>query len=86
MDVTISISPEAGAKLKSKAELAGVDLASYVQAIIEHNAKQPLSLAEISGPVAKDFERSGMSEDELGDLLEKAKHAMRAERRARQAS
>ena len=86
MVLSISISPEAEANLKAKAELARVDLATYVSALVEQNAKRPLSIAEISGPIARDFEQSGMTEDEFSDLLEKAKHAMRAERRARQAS
>ena len=82
MVLSISISADAEARLKAKADLAGVDLSTYVAALVEHNARHPMSLAEISGPVADDFEKSGMTEDELGDLLEEAKHAMRAERRA----
>jgi len=86
MTLSISISDEAEASLKAKADLAGADLSSYVSSLIENLAHRPMSLQEISGPVAEDFEKSGMTEDELGDLLETAKHAMRAERRARQAS
>ena len=83
MVLTIPISPEAEAKLKAKADLAGVDLTAYVAALVEQNARQPLSIAQISGPVADAFEKSGMTEDELSEVLEEAKHAMRAERRAR---
>jgi hypothetical protein len=39
------------------------------------------SLKEISGPIAEEFTRSGMTEDELSDFLETEKHAMRTERR-----
>jgi hypothetical protein len=86
MTLSISISEQAQANLKAKADLAGTDLSSYISSLVEQNAKNPLSLVEISGPIAEDFEKTGMTEDELGDLLETAKHAMRAERRARQAS
>lgn len=86
MTLSISISEEAEASLKAKADLAGADLSSYVSSLIENPAQRPMSLEEISGPVANDFEKSGMTEDELGDLLETAKRAMRAERRAWQAS
>lgn len=82
MVLSISISPDAEARLNAKAQLAGVDLSAYVASLVEHNAKHPMSLAEISGPVAEEFEKSGMTEDELSDVLEEAKHAMRAERRA----
>ena len=83
MVLSISISPQAEANLKAKASMAGVDMAAYVSALVEQNARRPMSLEEISGPVAKDFETSGITEDELADVLEQAKHAMRAERRAR---
>jgi hypothetical protein len=80
MTLSVPISPEAEAKLRAKAEAAGVDLESYVATLLELNAKRPLSIAQISGPIADDFEKSGMTEDELSDLLEQAKHALRAER------
>ena len=83
MTLTIPISPEAETRLKTKAAMAGVDLAAYVAALVEQNARRPLSLAEISGPVARDFEATGMTEDELSEVLEQAKHAMRAQRRGR---
>jgi hypothetical protein len=77
--LSIPISPEAEARLKTKASAAGVDVETYVGTLVEQLAKPTLSLEEISGPVADDFAKSGMTEDELGDLLEKAKHAMRAD-------
>lgn len=81
--ISIRLSKEAEAKLKVRAAVAGVDLAEYVATLVEQNARRPLSLEEISGPVAKDFEASGMTDDQLSDVLEEAKHAMRAEKRAR---
>jgi|GEM_PF-1209459 len=80
---SISISSEAEATLQAKARAAGLDLASYVATLVEQNGRRPLSLEAISGQVAADFKASGMTEDELGDILEQAKHAMRAERRSR---
>lgn len=38
------------------------------------------ALEEISGPIYQEFLRSGMTDEELGDMLEEAKHAMRAEK------
>ena len=86
MTLSISISPEAEARLKARAAVAGVGLAAYVGTLVEQAAKPPLSMEEISGPVADDFARSGMTEDEYGDLLEEVKHEMRVEKRARRAS
>jgi hypothetical protein len=81
MVLTLSISPEAEATLKAKAAAAGVDVATYAARHLELIASPPKSLREISGPIAEEFARSGMTEDELSDLLEAEKHAMRAERR-----
>jgi len=83
MVLSLSISPEAEASLKAKAAAAGVDVETYATALVEQTVTSPLSLEEISGPIAGDFARSGMTENELGNLLEEAKHQMRAERRSR---
>ncbi len=83
MVLSVSISAETEAKLERKAAAAGVDVATYVSNLVEQTAEAPLSLREISGPIADDFAKSGVTEDELGDLLEEVKHEMRAERRAR---
>jgi len=86
MVLTIPISADAEAKLKAKAAQAGVDVTAYVSALVEQSARPSLSLRELSGPIADDFAKSGMTDVELGDLLEEAKHEMRAEKRARKVS
>jgi len=83
--LSLSISAEAEARLKAKAAAAGVDVETYAVRYIELRASAPKSLKDISGPIAEDFARSGMSEDELSDFLEAEKHAMRAERRGKRA-
>jgi hypothetical protein len=85
MVLSLSISPEAEATLKVKAAAAGVDVETYATRQLELMASPPRSLREISGPIADEFARSGMSEDELSDVLEAEKHAMRAERREKRA-
>jgi hypothetical protein len=54
---------------------------TYAATLAEQMTKSLMSLKEISGPIAEDFSRCGMTEDERSDLLEDAKHEMRAERR-----
>ena len=85
MVLSIPISTETEARLKAKAALAGVDVGTYAARHLEMIAAPPRSLKEISGPIAEAFARSGMTEDELAEFLEQEKHAMRAERRAKQA-
>ena len=85
MVLSISISPQAAAKLREKAAAAGVDVETYAARQLERIASPPPSLQVLSGPVGDEFARSGMSEDELAELLEEEKHAMRTERRTKRA-
>ena len=84
MVLSLSISAEVEAKLRAKASAAGVDLETYAARHLELMAEAAKSLKDLSGPIADEFARSGMSEDELSDFLETEKHAMRAERRSGQ--
>jgi hypothetical protein len=84
MVLSLSISAETEARLKAKAAAAGVDVETYAARQLERMASPPKSLKDISGPIAEEFARSGMTEDELSDFLEAEKHAMRAERRGKQ--
>jgi hypothetical protein len=85
MVLSLSISDDAEAKLKAKAAAAGVDVATYAARHLELMAGSARPLKDISGPIAEQFARSGMTEDELSDFLEAEKHAMRAERREKRA-
>jgi hypothetical protein len=83
MVLTISIPPEAEAKLQQRAAEAGEELQSYVARLVAQFAGPPTPLDDISGPIYQRFLESGMTDDELADVLERAKHEMRAERRGR---
>jgi hypothetical protein len=85
MSITIPLSAEVEASLKSRAAAAGQDVATYAAKVLESIAC-PRSLEELSGPVQHRFKESGMSEEELGEELERAKHQMRAERRDRRST
>ena len=82
MTLTIDIPKRVEERLAEKAKDAGVDLASYIAQVVRSHASKP-TLKELSGDVYQQFVASGMTDEELGDFLEKAKHEMRAERRAR---
>jgi hypothetical protein len=85
MILSVSISAEAEARLKLKAAAAGTDLETFVSRQLERIAKSSRSLTEVSGPIGEAFAASGMTEDELSELLETEKHAMRAEQRGKPA-
>lgn len=78
----IPISSEAKARLAERAAATGQDLPSYVATLVKHFAEPPTPLEELSGPIYQRFLESGMTDDELGEMLERAKHDVRAERRA----
>jgi hypothetical protein len=84
--LTLRLSAQARQKLQERAAASGTDVAGYVSTIVEHNTQKPLSLEEISGPVYRRFLESGLTDEQLSEELEQAKHEMRAERRGRRAS
>lgn len=85
MTLTITLPDPIESRLRAKAQAAGVDVATYAARELERALTDPRSLETISGPAYREFLQSGMSDDELGDLLEREKHAMRAEKRSRTA-
>jgi hypothetical protein len=81
MSLTIQLPNEDEARLAMKAKRAGLDLPTYVERVLKAEMSRP-PLAEILKPVQDAFAESGMSEDELSEMLVKAKKQMRADRRS----
>ena len=86
MNVTISISDALAVKLEKRAADSGQSFPAFVSKIVERLAEPPTPLEEISGEIGRQFSASGISEEELTEDLERAKHELRAERRARHVS
>ena len=80
--LSIPLSGEVEARLRARAAALGQDVVTYAAKVLERLSQPPVTLREISGPLADEFRSSGMSDEQLGDELEKAKHEMRRERRA----
>lgn len=80
MVIQIPLSPETEAKLRVQAKAAGQEINAYAAALLERAAKQP-PLEEILAPIRAEFAASGMTDDQLGEYLEEAKHEMRRDRR-----
>ena len=81
--MTLSLSADAEARLREKAAAAGEAVDVFATRVLERIARGSVSLRELSGPLGEEFRQSGMTEDDLRDLLEREKHALRAERRGR---
>jgi hypothetical protein len=78
MTLTLELPDEDQQLLAQKAAAAGLDVQTYVQRIVRVASARP-PIEEVLRPIREAFEKSGMTEEELGDLLEKAKHEMRAD-------
>ena len=81
MPLSVPITPETEARLKAKAAAAGLDVETFAARTLERVAARP-PLDEVPAPLRAEFEASGMSEEQLAELLEHAKHDDRAARRA----
>jgi hypothetical protein len=86
LPLTLRLSKKTQEQLIERASASGTDLSRYVSIIVEQSTSEPMPLEEISGPIYQRFLESGMSDDQLSDLLEKEKHEARAEKRARRAT
>jgi hypothetical protein len=86
IEITLRLPKEAADTLKLRAASSGHDVGTFASHLVEHFTEPPTPLEILSGPIYQRFLESGMTDDELGEELERAKHEMRAERRARHAS
>ena len=82
MTLVIPISPEAEAALRRHADESGLSAEAIAARLLERSLAKIPDLLELSGPIYEAYRESGLTEDELAEMLEREKHAMRAERRA----
>jgi hypothetical protein len=85
MTLSVNLPDAVQARLDAKARAAGLDVTAYAQPVLQADAALP-ALDDILRPVRDAVKNSGMTEDELTQMLEKAKHDMRADRRGRQSN
>jgi len=82
MTLAVPINSDTEARLARKAQAAGVDVTTYVTQLVEREARR-VTVRELSGEIAENFRQTGMTEEEMGELLEREKHAAREKRRGR---
>jgi hypothetical protein len=81
MTLAVPLSPESEARLRDRAQAAGIEETAYAAKLLEEKLCEPESIVQISGELHQRFLDSGMTEEELTRWLEDEKHSARAERR-----
>jgi hypothetical protein len=72
MTITISLSPEQEKRLAERAARAGQEISAYVHQLIDRDIRAE-SLDALLAPVRRDFEQSGMTDDDLAALVEEVR-------------
>jgi hypothetical protein len=91
MTVTLELEPEVELTAAEQAEAEGLPLAKYVESVVKETILkrkrvQQLSekpFDEILKPFRDEVEASGMSDDKLDDLFDKARHEASEVRRGK---
>lgn len=81
MTVILELNPKTEEVLQRKAHARGDDLRGYLEEVIQKEADR-VSLDERLAPVRKQFEESGMSEEQLDEFLNGVRRTINEERRA----
>lgn len=76
MDLTVPIPSDIATKLRERAASAGKAPETYAAEVLARDVTRP-SLDEILAPIREDFAQTGMSEDELLNLSQRAVDAAR---------
>lgn len=85
MSVVLELEPEVEETLKKRAAARGSEFKVYLQSLLKEQAISR-SYEEVMAPVWDAFEQSGMTEDELGELIDSEVKSIRSERRRRRES
>lgn len=75
MSVVVELNPEVEEALKKKADAQGSKLDEYVAGVLKNHIDLGPTYEEIMSPLWKDFEESGMTEEELNQLIERERQA-----------
>ena len=78
MSVVLELEPEVEETLKKRAAARGSDFEVYLQSLLKEQANSR-SYEEVMAPVWNEFEQSGMTEDELGEIVDREVRTVRAE-------
>jgi hypothetical protein len=82
MTIKVDFSPATLARLQAEAQASGKDVETFVREAVEQKlARRQRTFAEVLKPIHEAVESSGMSREDVDELLESELRAVRAERR-----
>jgi len=81
MTLSISLPPDAEARLRERAQASGQAIDVYVRQLISRELDAPLSLVEAAEPIARAVDAAGASDEEFLDVLLQARDEARRHRR-----
>ncbi len=84
MEITITVPEEVERVLEQRAAASGQDVKELVEDMVKDQALRP-TLDEILAPVRKEFAASGMTENEMDELIRAERRAMREEKHGKRA-
>jgi hypothetical protein len=82
MIININLSPEQERRLTERAAQAGQGVTAYVHHLIDRDIEAE-SLEAILAPVRRNFEQSGMTDDDLATLVEEVREDIWREKHGR---
>ena len=82
MTITISLSPEQEKRLAERAAQAGQEVVPYIHQLIDRDLEAE-SLDAILAPVRRNFEQSGMTDEDLAALVEEVREDIWREKHGR---
>ncbi len=80
MTVVLELKAEVEEALRKKALANGFDIDVYLQRLIERDVERAKTLDEILAPARKSFAESGMTEEELNEIIDRERQAFRDEK------
>ncbi len=81
--LTIHVRENTRIILEEEAKSNGKDFVEYVEDLLDKAAKRPKTLDKILAPLRQNFAESGMTEEDLDELIESERQAMWEEKHAK---
>ena len=84
MTVSFELEPELEKALTKKAAAKGSPVNTYVKQLVEQHIDLGPTYEEVMAPLWKSFAETGMTEEELNELIDRERQAMWDEKHPRQ--